>query len=52
MPASNVPPGLMADAMLARLARWLRVLGFDTLYDAAVHDPSSCACRTSKGARC
>jgi hypothetical protein len=27
-----------ADAMLARLARWLRVLGFDTLYDPAVHD--------------
>jgi uncharacterized protein len=25
--------------MLARLARWLRVLGFDTLYDPAVHDP-------------
>lgn len=24
--------------MLARLARWLRVLGFDTLYDPAVHD--------------
>jgi len=28
-----------ADAMLARLARWLRVLGFDTLYDTNVHDP-------------
>jgi hypothetical protein len=27
-----------ADAMLARLARWLRVLGFDTLHDPAVHD--------------
>ena len=27
-----------ADAMLARLARWLRVLDFDTLYDPAVHD--------------
>lgn len=31
-------PALTADAMLARLARWLRVLGFDTLYDPAVHD--------------
>lgn len=29
----------IADAMLARLARWLRVLGFDTLCDPAVHDP-------------
>lgn len=28
----------IADAMLARLARWLRVLGFDTLYDPQVHD--------------
>jgi uncharacterized protein with PIN domain len=29
----------IADAMLARLARWLRILGFDTLYDPGVHDP-------------
>ena len=28
----------LADAMLARLARWLRVLGFDTFFDANVHD--------------
>lgn len=28
-----------ADAMLGRLARWLRVLGFDTTYDAALPDP-------------
>ena len=28
----------LADAMLARLARWLRVLGFDTFFDASVHD--------------
>jgi hypothetical protein len=33
-----MPPRFIADAMLARLARWLRVLGFDTLYDPAVHD--------------
>jgi hypothetical protein len=30
----------VADAMLGRLARWLRVLGFDTLYDTALHDPA------------
>lgn len=24
--------------MLGRLARWLRVLGFDTLFDPALHD--------------
>jgi uncharacterized protein with PIN domain len=29
-----------ADAMLGRLARWLRVLGFDTTYDAALADPA------------
>jgi len=23
----------LADSMLARLARWLRLLGYDTLYD-------------------
>jgi uncharacterized protein len=28
-----------ADAMLGRLARWLRALGYDTTYDAALHDP-------------
>jgi uncharacterized protein with PIN domain len=28
-----------ADAMLARLARWLRVLGYDTWYEGGVADP-------------
>lgn len=28
-----------ADAMLGRLARWLRVLGFDTSYDPELPDP-------------
>jgi uncharacterized protein len=32
------PPRFAADAMLGRLARWLRVLGFDTSYDAALTD--------------
>ena len=32
------PPRFAADAMLGRLARWLRVLGFDTTYDAAIAD--------------
>ena len=26
------PPRLLADAMLGKLARWLRLLGYDTLY--------------------
>ena len=32
------PPRFAADAMLGRLARWLRVLGFDTRYDAELAD--------------
>jgi non-ribosomal peptide synthetase component F len=33
-----LPPRFAADAMLGRLGRWLRVLGFDTSYDAALAD--------------
>jgi uncharacterized protein len=29
----------LADAMLGRLARWLRVLDFDTVFDPAIDDP-------------
>jgi hypothetical protein len=32
------PPRFAADAMLGRLARWLRVLGFDTSFEAHVPD--------------
>jgi uncharacterized protein with PIN domain len=32
-------PRFAADAMLGRLARWLRVLGYDTCYDIAIADP-------------
>lgn len=28
----------LADAMLGRLAKWLRILGYDTLYDASWDD--------------
>ena len=34
-----MPPRFAADAMLGRLARWLRALGFDTAYDSAIADP-------------
>jgi uncharacterized protein with PIN domain len=41
-PAPALEPGaeprFLADAMLGRLARWLRLLGFDTAYDAALGD--------------
>ncbi len=41
--AKEPPPRLYVDAMLGRLARWLRLLGYDTLYwregsDAALAD--------------
>jgi uncharacterized protein with PIN domain len=35
---SGEEPRFLADAMLGRLARWLRLLGFDTAYDAAIPD--------------
>jgi uncharacterized protein len=35
-PAMRFEPRFAADAMLGRLARWLRVLGFDTTCDASL----------------
>lgn len=32
-------PRFVADAMLGRLARWLRAMGYDVVYDPALHDP-------------
>lgn len=31
-------PALIADAMLGRLARWLRILGYDTQYTRDIQD--------------
>jgi uncharacterized protein with PIN domain len=37
-PVTADRPRFIADAMLGRLARWLRTLGFDTAYDAGISD--------------
>lgn len=33
-----LPPRFLADAMLGRLARWLRILGFDCAYESQIDD--------------
>ena len=38
MPVQTPQPRFAADAMLGRLARWLRVVGFDTTYNAVLSD--------------
>ena len=42
-PATGPDPGpdprFFADAMLGNLARWLRILGFDTAYQSSILDP-------------
>lgn len=42
-------PRFLADAMLGRLARWLRTLGLDTGYDPAIHDPELVALAAAEG---
>lgn len=36
--ADGSPARFMADAMLGRLARWLRILGYDTAYEKVIED--------------
>ncbi|MGQ0695968.1 MAG: Mut7-C RNAse domain-containing protein [Nitrospiraceae bacterium] len=36
--AGHPPTRFMADAMLGRLARWLRILGYDTAYERVIAD--------------
>jgi hypothetical protein len=36
--AAHPRPRFVADAMLGRLARWLRALGYDTLFDETLDD--------------
>jgi hypothetical protein len=43
------PPRFVVDAMLGRLARWLRLLGYDTLYDPAADDRELARCAAATG---
>lgn len=45
------PPRFFADAMLGRLARWLRTLGWDTAFDDAIAD-EELVHRSLEEARC
>ncbi len=38
LPADDGPPRFIADAMLGGLARWLRILGYDTACDPGIAD--------------
>lgn len=34
----SAPPRFIADSNVGRLARWLRILGYDVTYDAFIED--------------
>lgn len=48
-PPHEPAPPFLADAMLGRLARWLRVLGYDTSYDQVLDDPALVALADAEG---
>jgi uncharacterized protein with PIN domain len=43
------PTRLLADAMLGRLAKWLRLLGYDTLYSSTLSDHQIAARSRAEG---
>lgn len=43
------PARFVVDAMLGRLARWLRLLGHDTLYDPSAEDRELARCAAATG---
>ncbi len=49
MDAPGPAPRFLADAMLGRLARWLRVLGYDTVYDPLAADETLVAWAAGEG---
>ena len=47
--AGNNPPRFIADVMLGRLAKWLRIAGFDVLYSNKYSDDELIALSNSEG---
>jgi uncharacterized protein with PIN domain len=47
-PAPLRTPRFVADVHLGTLARWLRLLGFDTLYDRTAQDPDLVRCSVAE----
>jgi len=45
----GTPPRFVVDAMLGRLARWLRLLGYDALYDPSADDRALARCAAASG---
>lgn len=45
----STPLKLLGDGMLGRLAKWLRLLGYDTAYDNAASDPELARRARSEG---
>ena len=43
------PPKFVADHMLGSLARWLRMMGYDTVYDKSLDDGAIAALARSEG---
>lgn len=39
MTETEAPPRFIVDNMLGSLARWLRMMGYDTMYDKSLEDP-------------
>lgn len=48
-PGDHAAPGFVVDEMLARLARWMRVLGYDTLFDPRFDDAGLVALAEREG---
>ncbi len=49
MTEEKVPPKFIVDHMLGSLARWLRMMGYDTVYDKSLDDPATAKLAQAEG---